>query len=222
LLALELAMASRETQTKILDTAVTLFNAEGTARVSCNRIAEECEISKGNLHYHYKNKEEIIFGIWGRVSQEIEQSWGEDAPTPTITHMAEITQRQFNLMWRYRFFYRELTTLLDRDPLLKHRFIQIRKKREGSVRRFFLALVENGVLVLPDEDNALESLLQIAWIVTEHWMSFIAIEDKVIDDKTMQDGFRLTLQLFMPLLSEQARQDIPDSFRIFTVDSDLV
>jgi AcrR family transcriptional regulator len=221
LLAELLTMASRETQTKILDTAITLFNAEGTARVSCNRIAQECEISKGNLHYHYKNKEEIIFGIWGRVSQEIEQSWGEDAPIPTITHMAEITQRQFNLMWRYRFFYRELTTLLDRDPLLKHRFIQIRKNREGSVRRFFLALVENGVLVLPDEESALESLLQIAWIVTEHWMSFIAIEDKVIDDKTMQDGFRLTLQLFMPLLSEQARQDIPDSFRIFTVDSDL-
>ena len=213
-------MASRETQTKILDTAVTLFNTEGTARVSCNRISEECEISKGNLHYHYKNKEEIIFGIWGRVSQEIDQNWGEDAPMPTITHMAEITQRQFNLMWRYRFFYRELNTLLDRDPLLKERFIQVRKKREGSIRRFFVALVDNGVLVLPDEDNALENLLQIAWIVTEHWMSFIAIEDKEIDDKTMQDGFRLTLQLFMPLLSEQARQDIPDSFRIFTVDAD--
>lgn len=97
-------MASRETQNKVLDKAITLFNAEGTDRVSCNRIAEECEISRGNLHYHFKNKEEIILAIWSRVSHEIETHWGEDAPTPTLTHMAEITQRQFNLMWRYRFF----------------------------------------------------------------------------------------------------------------------
>lgn len=211
-------MASLETQNKVLEKAITLFNAEGSGRISCNRIAEECRISKGNLHYHFKHKEEIILAIWGRISQEIEIQWGEDAPQPTITHMAEITQRQFNLMWRYRFFYRELTTLLDRDSLLKHRFIQIRRKREASIRRFFIALVEHNVLVLPDEDDAMESLLRIAWIVTEHWMSSIAIEDKVIDATTMQDGFRLTLQLFMPLLSEDARKDVPESFRIFKVD----
>ncbi|MFT7262917.1 MAG: AcrR family transcriptional regulator [Halioglobus sp.] len=213
-------MASRETQNKVLDQAIRLFNADGTDRVSCNRIAEECKISKGNLHYHFKHKEEIILAIWGRMSQEIETQWGEDAPQPTITHMAEITQRQFNLMWRYRFFYRELTTLLDRDSLLKHRFVQIRKKRKTSIRRFFIALVDHKVLVLPDEDDALESLLRIAWIVTDHWMSAIAIEDKVIDGATMQDGFRLTLQLFMPLLSEQARKDVPESFRVFRVDSE--
>ncbi len=211
-------MASRETQGKILDTAIRLFNEEGTAKVSCNRVAEVCGISKGNLHYHYKNKEELILGIWGRISREIEQGWGEDATHPTLTHMAEITQRQFQLMWRYRFFYRELTTLLARDSLLKHRFVQVRKQREQSVRRFFEALVDNGVLELPDTDDALDSLLTIAWLVTEHWMSFIAIEDKVIDDKTMQDGFRLTLQLFIPLLSAEARAAVPDSFRVFEVE----
>lgn len=104
--------------------------------------------------------------------------------------------------------------------MLKHRFIQIRKKRVASIRRFFIALIEHDVLVLPDEDDALESLLRIAWIVTEHWMSSIAIEDKVIDATTMQDGFRLTLQVFMPLLSEHARKDVPESFRVFRVDSE--
>ena len=212
-------MASRETQDKILDRAISLFNARGTSKVSSNKIAQECDISKGNLHYHFKSKEEIILAIWARISQEIDQNWGEDANTPTITHMAELTQRQFNLMWRYRFFYRELTTLLARDPLLKHRFIQIRKRREDSIRRFFIALIDHNVLVLPAGENSLESLLRIAWIVTEHWMSFIAIEDKEIDAETMQDGFQLTLQLFMPLLSEEAKQDIPDSFRIFSIDS---
>jgi hypothetical protein len=74
------------------------------------------------------------------------------------------------------------------------------------------------VLELAEEDNALESLLRIAWIITEHWMSFLAIEDKQIDAATMQEGFQLTLQLFKPLLSDEAKADIPDSFRIFAVE----
>lgn len=212
-------MASKETQGKILDTAIVLFNEQGTARISCNRIAEECHISKGNLHYHFKSKEEIILAIWGRISAEIEQHWGEDAATPTITHLAELTQRQFNLMWRYRFFYRELNTILDRDSLLKHRFRQIRRQREESIRRFFLALIDSKVMVPPQGENSIENLLRIAWIITEYWMSFIAVEDRDIDGESMQDGFQLTLQLFMPLLTDEARKDIPESFRIFSVDS---
>ncbi len=209
-------MGSRETQGKILDTAISLFNSQGTSRVSCNRIAEACGISKGNLHYHFKSKEEIILAIWARVALEIEE-WGEDADRPTIAHLAELTQRQFNLMWHYRFFYRELTILLDRDSLLKHRFQQLRQKRVDSIRRFFLALIANNVLVLSDGEKSLESLLKIAWIITDHWMSFLAVEDKEIDSTTMQEGFELTLQLFMPLLTEEARRDIPESFRVFSV-----
>ena len=212
-------MGSRETQNKILDTAIVLFNSQGTSRVSCNRIAESCDISKGNLHYHFKSKEEIILAIWGRAALEIEEERGEDANTPTIAHLAELTQRQFNLMWRYRFFYRELTILLERDSLLKYRFQQLRMKRVDSIRRFFRALVANNVLVLNDDEDSLESLLRIAWIITDHWMSYLAVEDKEVDGATMQEGFQLTLQLFMPLLTEEARRDIPESFRVFSVDS---
>jgi AcrR family transcriptional regulator len=212
-------MASRETQDKILDMAIVLFNSQGTSRISCNRIAEACKISKGNLHYHFKSKEEIILAIWGRAAQEIEEEWGEDANTPTIAHLAELTQRQFNLMWRYRFFYRELTILMERDSHLKHRFQQTRKRRIDSIRRFFLALVANNVLVLNDGEDSLESLLKIAWIITDHWMSYLAVEGKDVDGVTMQEGFQLTLQLFMPLLTEEARQDIPESFRVFSVDT---
>ena len=49
-------MATRETQEKILGTALRLFNAHGTGKVSLGRIATACGISKGNLNYHYKRK----------------------------------------------------------------------------------------------------------------------------------------------------------------------
>jgi hypothetical protein len=50
-------------------------------------------------------------------------------------------------------------------------------------------------------------------------MSYCAVEDKEVDGASMQEGFQLTLQLFMPLLTEEARRDIPESFRVFSVDA---
>ena len=49
-------MGTRTTQLRILQAALELFNEQGTAAVSANKIAERCGISKGNLQYHFKNK----------------------------------------------------------------------------------------------------------------------------------------------------------------------
>jgi len=49
------------TKTKILSTALELFNNEGEAQVSSVDIASVMGISPGNLYYHYKGKDEIRF-----------------------------------------------------------------------------------------------------------------------------------------------------------------
>ena len=60
-------MGTRDTQTRIVDAAQLLFNEHGTAAVSTNRIAEYCGISKGNLHYHFRTKQEIIRCLFQRM-----------------------------------------------------------------------------------------------------------------------------------------------------------
>ncbi len=57
-------MTTRETQDKIITTALRLFNESGSLIVSTNRIADSCGISRGNLHYHFRTKEEIIQAIF--------------------------------------------------------------------------------------------------------------------------------------------------------------
>lgn len=55
-------MSTQNTQNRIIDAAVSLFNSEGASSVSLSRIAEEAGIGKGNLHYHYhySSGEEIV------------------------------------------------------------------------------------------------------------------------------------------------------------------
>lgn len=211
-------MASRETQRKIVESAIALFNAEGTAKISTIRIAEAAGISKGNLHYHYKTKQEIILAIWSRIADEM-QAWSDDADTPTLAHMAELTQRQFRLIWRYRFFYRELTTLLEQDEELKYRFVQLRETRMQNIKAFFLALIEAGIVSPPDNPSNLDDLIKIAWLITDYWISFIGMDDRQIDMQSMQDGYQLMVQLFRPILSPEALKDLPETFKVFDTGS---
>src|SRR5215210_4307966 len=57
-------MGKGSTKERVLGAALRLFNEKGTAAVSTNHIAEAAGISPGNLYYHYRNKEEIIAGLW--------------------------------------------------------------------------------------------------------------------------------------------------------------
>lgn len=50
----------KDTRQLILDTAKKLFNERGYNGVSLKDIADELSISKGNLTYHFRKKEEIM------------------------------------------------------------------------------------------------------------------------------------------------------------------
>ncbi|QIB64289.1 TetR/AcrR family transcriptional regulator [Kineobactrum salinum] len=211
-------MATRETQTRILEAAISLFNEASASSVSSNRIAEAAGISKGNLHYHYASKEEIIFDIWNQMEVEI-RNWADDATRPTLDHMARMALRQYRLIWRYRFFYQELNILLENDPELKFRFNQVRRQRMDKVYRFFKALAKAGVLQPDLTDEQLRDLIRISWIVSDFWLSFARVEQDTVDMATMQEGYQLILQLFKPVMTEAALRAIPDSLRMFSVAS---
>ena len=53
-------MSSIETKSKIISSAIMLFNQHGLANVRLQMIADESGISIGNLAYHFKNKEAIV------------------------------------------------------------------------------------------------------------------------------------------------------------------
>ena len=56
-----------KTKEKVIETAIIMFNQEGTSSISTNHLAKELGISTGNLYYHFKNKEEIIRAILEKI-----------------------------------------------------------------------------------------------------------------------------------------------------------
>ena len=49
---------------KIKETAITLFNKRGLSSVTMRQLAEELQISPGNLTYHFKTKAVLLEQVY--------------------------------------------------------------------------------------------------------------------------------------------------------------
>lgn len=200
-------MATRETQNLIIQTAIELFNEHGTKAISTNRIADECQLSRGNLHYHFRTKEEIIQTIFQRIDREMDDSWYEDHEHPSMEYTHFMFARQIDLIWRYRFFYRELYSLLQNDARLKLLFMDCRKKRMKEVRRYFDEMVKIGLMVEPQAPVSMNSILQVSWLITDQWLPNLDLHDKQVNEENIEEGFELIMQVFEPYFTPKAKTD---------------
>jgi AcrR family transcriptional regulator len=205
-------MATRATQFRILQAALELFNEHGSAAVSSNRIAERCGISKGNLQYHFKNKQEIIYAVFQQAIGEMDSGWYRDHLVPNLEHMAAMFVRQLQLILKYRFFYREMGDLLRQDPQLRKRYADNRERRMRDLEKFMLALQSAGHIRFPPDPKRLRSIIDVTWIVNENWLNYMDYHGREVTVEVMLEGYTETLEVLRPYLCTDMQQITRESY----------
>jgi AcrR family transcriptional regulator len=196
-------MARRQTTKDfVIDTAVNLFNEQGTAAVSTNHIAEAAGISPGNLYYHFKNKEDIIRAVLDRMYEE----WNAVYVVPTdaafdLSVLRATLRQNFELLWRYRFFYRELGALVRHDRQLGRRHKAIQAQRQREQLALFDRLAAAGVFKWPRKRSEVDETLTIAWIVGTYWLAYLESSGESNAPDLLQQGVELIVRLFTPYLN---------------------
>ena len=212
-------MTSQKTQERIKAKAISLFNEFGTGNISIGRIASEAGISRGNLQYHYADKQELIRAIYQDIAREMSGNWEGDDRQPTVRHMAEMFVRQFNYVWRYRFMYREMVGLVRADAELALRVRANRDRRIEAVIKFFKALVKNRVLKKARGDESLRYLVMMTWIFCDNWLNFVEIQGDEINSETLQEGYDHIIEMLYPYLTRQAQESIYESYELIRFHS---
>lgn len=193
------------TKSRILDAALTLFNEQGTANVTTNHIAEALNMSPGNLYYHYRNKAEIVRALFERITAEWATNYAVPPGTmPSLNMMETMVAGNFAIQARYRFFFRDLTLLLNADPDLATVY---RANREAGLSntRFLISLFAEGGIVEPLDPEALDDLAQLLWLVGDFWLVFKDTGGAAFSQADMDQGVRLFRRLINPHLKGHSR-----------------
>jgi AcrR family transcriptional regulator len=194
-------MATRDTPQRIVERAVELFNEHGVKAISLNRIAESLDISPGNLHYHFRTKDDVILAIFERIRSDPSQVSEADCLTPNLTHMRWMFERYSSLVWRYRFFFRELSALTGEIPLVRQRYFENRRERMAALQQFFEKLIEVGVMRRPGPPASVPGLVALSWMVSDHWIFYLDADHDRLDEHLIDTGFNLVMTLFQPYLA---------------------
>lgn len=195
-----------DTKTRILDAALALFNERGSANVTTNHIAEAMGISPGNLYYHFRNKAEIVRGLFQRIMAAWAENYAPPAgKPPTFKTMDAMAAGNFEIQWQYRFFFRDLTMLLAADEELA---AQYRGNRETGMANT-VALLRHFIsagLMAPTDKRTLEEITQLLWLVGDFWLVFSDADGAEITAADMDQGVRLFRRILSPhILKDKSR-----------------
>jgi AcrR family transcriptional regulator len=157
------------TRARIAAAALELFNAQGAHAVSTRHVAEALGISPGNLYYHFGNKEEIVSELCAEIDADLSRLLEPPAGRPAeFSQLLGYVDGVFAHLWRYRFFYRDLPTLLPSVPGLRERYRAMAGRVGKSARRIYASMVEAGWMRASDEE--LDMLATNGWLVLTQWL----------------------------------------------------
>ncbi|MHB8989922.1 MAG: TetR/AcrR family transcriptional regulator [Desulfobulbia bacterium] len=199
-----------KTRDKIIETAIQLFNEQGTKGVTTNHIAAAVGISPGNLYYHFRNKEDIIRAIFEQMDAyglEQYQLVLDTFQPGTLETMEQTFAMIQAYNWRYRFFKRELTALIMNDPLLKERFLHTHRTMLTVIRQSNDCSVASGTLKpMPEKEMALFS--EEIWLVALFWLNYLEVGGEEVNDETLRRGIDLLRNMVRPHLTKKALAEL--------------
>src|SRR6478672_6939009 len=197
--------APRRTRERILELSLRLFNEFGEPNITTTVIAEEMNISPGNLYYHFRNKDDIVNSLFVQFEAEIGRMLAVPADRrPNIEDVWLYLHLIFELHWRYRFFYRDLSDLLSRNRKLELQFKEIYKHKILVARQLCEGLRSDSALQASDME--IDALASNIVVVASYWMSYEYVlnprrytEQQVMADALMRGCYQV-LSLIGPYL----------------------
>jgi AcrR family transcriptional regulator len=195
---------ARDTRQKILDTSLAMFNEQGQSNVTTNHIADELDISPGNLYYHFRNKDDIIEQLFTRYEEALDAALV--SPSERLPELEDIWMQLhlvFECIWTYRFLYRDLVDILSRNRRLRLRFSRILKRSAENASGVIRGLVRAGIMrASADEiDGTATNIL----VLSTFWLNYAAARGDTDEHSAIRQGIVQVMMLLAPFLRDAER-----------------
>ncbi|MDO9434970.1 TetR/AcrR family transcriptional regulator, partial [Hydrogenophaga sp.] len=180
--------------------------------VSTTLISAELGISPGNLYYHYPAKDELINSLFDRYERALTELLRAAEDVANVEDAWLFFHMLFELIWEYRFLYRDLNDLLSKNRRLETHFQFVLKNKGKAEQQVLDGLARSNAMRLGPEDGAPVATAMV--VVLTYWLSFEYVRDPrhaLEPDNAQQAlmrGAQHVLNLLAPYLETSQRQHL--------------
>jgi len=143
----------RDTRTQILVASLSLFNEHGEPNTTTNDIANEADISPGNLHYHFKKKSILVEALLAEFQADVRRAL--DPPRGdeiTVDDFWAFLHSLLEVLTAYRFLLRDMETLVSVYPKVSHALKGFSKGLTAVMQLYLEAMRRNAILAISDSE----------------------------------------------------------------------
>ena len=204
--------APRRTAERILEVTLDLFNRFGEPNVSTTLISAELGISPGNLYYHYPAKDLLVDRLFDRYEAALDSLLKVADDVRDVEDAWLFFHMLFELIWQYRFLYRDLNDLLSKNRRIETHFQYVLKEKTQAVQRV-LAGLDRGQAIRLNAPEA-ESVATAMVVVSTYWLSYEYVRDPrhalepESADAALLHGAYHALSLLLPYLEPAQREHL--------------
>jgi AcrR family transcriptional regulator len=142
-----------QTRNRILVTSLLLFNEHGEPHTSTNDIADEVDISPGNLHYHFRRKSLIVEALLEEFRADARRVLAPpQVDGVTIDDFWMFLHLLLECTASYRFLFRDLESLAESYPGVGRVLGHFAKGLTAMFELYLRGLSANGLLRMGTDD----------------------------------------------------------------------
>lgn len=198
-------MASVDSRSRIINTAIEMFNEKGVSVTTPAQIAAKLGMRPSNFYYYFENKEHLLRVIWQEVMiPALTPLFYDEEACLSESGIIKFFSLLSERVTEYRFFYLELYSILTSDPLILETYTKRHRELMDRALVCMESWINLGIMrdIPPDERRVLAENM---WIAGQSHMTFVKLTGPEISPSELASHAAVyAFSILRPNLTESA------------------
>lgn len=174
------------TKQRIILNSRKLFSEYGIANTRLQQIADETEISVGNLAYHFSNKEEIVQALYHNTLTELSNILIMSKIYPSLESFDTKFSNLYQFMKNNVFYFTNFWEIKRNYPIVNGTIKDINKKVLSKLKKRIIDNVNRGIINKEKKKGTYNLLSATLLNSINTWLPQQLLSDKPIKEKSFK------------------------------------
>ncbi|MEK6480729.1 TetR/AcrR family transcriptional regulator [Catalinimonas sp. 4WD22] len=200
-----------DTKEKILHTARDLFNERGLESTSAKNIAATLEISDGNLRYHFRTKEGLVYALYMQLVEAFNQQLMQfEVQKFTLKQVYQSLTFVYSRLYTYRFLMADFVAIMRKYPKIQQHYRALTQTRKQQFAQFAEALTQEGIFKNDIPASQYAHMSEQLSLLSDAWIGHAEVLYEGDEQQKLKHYTMLAFSMLVPYLTTKGMYEYID------------